>query len=265
MPRILIQAGHVAPREPGFEGGTGTVREQELTARVQGALAAKFAADERFAVTLCPGDIPDGWAGDVALYLHGDGSGNPSARGYSFGWPVNAPGGGPALAARIAQGFGGIGHPGGHHTDNYTGGLRHYYGYSRTHAGTKVLVEHGFLTNAVEQAWLFEHVGELAAVEYESVVDHLGLKLVPFLRDRPAWADLLQLWITPPGKARRIWVGWEQAWPAVEWVAARGLRTGALAAIAWHDLEHRRVERDPKTVVAVCRALVDIHRRGAWK
>lgn len=263
MPKILIQAGHVAPREPGFESGTGTVREQELTLRMQGALNAKFTADRRFQVTLAPGDLPDQWVGDVALYLHGDGAGNPTARGFSFGWPVDAPGRSPILAERIGAGFAALGHPGGHHPDNYTGGLRGYYGYRRTVAPTRLLIEHGFLTNPTEQAWIFEHLGEMAGVTYRAVVEHLGLPVVS--GDRPSWADGLQLWVTPPNGDRRVWVGWDQAWPAVGWVARHGLRPGARAAIAWLDGPERRVERDPAVVAAVCRSLVARHRKGTLK
>jgi len=263
MPKVLIQAGHVAPREPGFESGTGTVREQELTARMQGALAAKFQADGRFTVTLAPGDLPDGWTGDVALFLHGDGAGNPSAHGFSFGWPDGDPGRAPALATLITSGFLGLGHPGGHHPDNYTGGLRGYYGYRRTTAPTRLLIEHGFMTNPGEQAWVFQHLGELANATYRAVVAHLGLAMI--WTGRPSWADGLQLWVTPPNGDRRIWVGWEQAWPAVEWVARHGLKPGAKAAIAWLTGPQRRVERDPAVVAAVCRSLVARYRKGTLR
>src|SRR3990167_6958244 len=85
--RLLIQAGHVAPREPGFESGTGTSGEQTLVAAVQSRLGKLLAADARFAVTLCPGNIPDGWKGDLFLALHGDGAADPKASGFSFGYP----------------------------------------------------------------------------------------------------------------------------------------------------------------------------------
>ena len=83
MIRTLIQAGHVAPREPGFEGGTGTVREQEFALQCQQALAQILRADGRFHVELCPGDIPDGWVGDLFISLHADSAPGSMVRGAS--------------------------------------------------------------------------------------------------------------------------------------------------------------------------------------
>jgi hypothetical protein len=87
--RVLVQAGHIAPREPGFEAGTGTVREQELTKAIRRRLVKLLRKDGRFQPVPCPGDIPDGIS-DAAIFLHGDGSTNPASSGYSFGFPVRA-------------------------------------------------------------------------------------------------------------------------------------------------------------------------------
>ncbi len=172
--RILIQAGHVAPREPGFEGGTGTIREQEMTKALQRRLVALLDADERFEPIACPGDIPDGIKVDAALYLHGDGSDDKAASGYSFGFPADAVN--AKLASLIDEEFQGIlGRPP-HHTDNYTGGLREYYGYRRVEApGPEVLVEHGFLTNPGEQRWIFKNLDTLVAAEYRAVCRYYDL------------------------------------------------------------------------------------------
>jgi hypothetical protein len=177
MPRILIQAGHVAPREPGKESQTGTKREQEFASKMQAELNSLFTRDGRWAVTLCPGDIPDGWTGDVFVSLHLDGSLDTATRGYCFGWPANGrnPGRGPELAARITRRFDAIPHHGRHRTDNYTDGLRGYYGWSRVNAPTKVLIEHGFATNPDELAWLFTHIPQMALATYGAVVEHEGL------------------------------------------------------------------------------------------
>jgi N-acetylmuramoyl-L-alanine amidase len=166
--RVLVQAGHVAPREPGFEGGTGTVREQELTKAMRRRLIRLLRADTRFDPVPCPGDIPDGVAVDAALFLHGDGSTNQTATGYSFGFPIHPVN--EKLANLIDREFKKIpGHPP-HHEDNYTGGLREYYGYRRVPtAGPEVLVEHGFLTNPGEQRWIFKHLGALANAEYRAL------------------------------------------------------------------------------------------------
>jgi N-acetylmuramoyl-L-alanine amidase len=166
--RVLVQAGHIAPREPGFEGGTGAIREQELTKAVRRRLVALLKADSRFKPIPCPGDIPDGVDVDAALFLHGDGAENKTATGYSFGFPIHPVN--EKLATMIDTEFRTIaGHPP-HHEDNYTGGLREYYGYRRVPtAGPEVLVEHGFLTNPGERKWMFKNLNRLANAEYRAL------------------------------------------------------------------------------------------------
>jgi N-acetylmuramoyl-L-alanine amidase len=172
--KILIQKGHVAPREPGFEGGTGTVREQELVTLIANRLDLMLRMDGRFETVVVPGDIPDGIRVDAALFLHGDGSANRESSGFCFGYPdyqVNK-----KLAALIADEFEDIpGHPP-HHKDNYTRNLSGYYGFSRVATdGPEVLVEHGFLTNPAEQKWLFANVGALARAEYRALLRYFTL------------------------------------------------------------------------------------------
>lgn len=173
MLKILVQKGHVAPREPGFEGGTGTTREQELTTLIGDALADLLRKDGRFDPVVVPGDIPDGIKVDAALFLHGDGSASPSSTGYCFGYPeygVNK-----ELADLIGKEFDLIPGAPPHRRDNYTAGLRHYYGYSRVNTmGPEVLVEHGFLTNPVERLWLFGNVKQLAMAEYRALCRYFG-------------------------------------------------------------------------------------------
>lgn len=173
---IILQAGHLAPREPGFEGGTGTNREQEFALKIRTAQAKLFKADGRFNVIEVPGDIPDGVDGEVALYNHADGSGNPAVSGMSFGYQT--PQGG-RLADRIRQQFELAGHPGAERADNYTRDLAGYYGFSRTDATHEVLIEHGFLTNPGEAAWMFANIDKLAYGAYKAVLEHLGLSLGP--------------------------------------------------------------------------------------
>ena len=173
--RVLVQAGHVAPREPGFESGTGTVREQELTKAIRRRLVRLLRTDGRFQPVPCPGDIPDGVSVDAAIFLHGDGSSDSASTGYSFGFPVHPVN--QKLVRLIDAEFKKIpGHPP-HHEDNYTGGLREYYGYRRVPtAGPEVLVEHGFLTNPGEQKWIFKHLGALARAEYSALCRFFDLE-----------------------------------------------------------------------------------------
>lgn len=176
--RILVQMGHVAPREPGFESGTGTVREQELTRKLGGLLKAKLDADPAFDCILVPGDIPNGIKCDAAIFLHGDGSASKTSRGYSYGFPefaVNR-----RLRDLLQEEYEKLpGHPP-KHTDNYTGGLRGYYGYSRVNtAGPEVLIEHGFLTNPTDQAWIFAHLPEIANAHYRAIRRYFKMAPLP--------------------------------------------------------------------------------------
>jgi hypothetical protein len=191
--RVLIQAGHNRPLEPGFETGTGTYMEAEFTAALQKSLLALFAKDARFAAIPVPGDIPNGINCDAALFLHGDGSVNQSASGYCFGYPeytVNR-----RLAGLIGEEFEKIpGHPP-HRQDNYTGGLRGYYGYSRVDTpGPEVLVEHGFLTNPAERLWLFANISKLAGAEYVAVCRYFRVTPAGDVQNRKR-LQALRAWI----------------------------------------------------------------------
>lgn len=173
--KVLIQKGHVAPREPSFEGGTGTVREQELATAIAVELKTLLERDPRFLPIVVPGDIPDGIKVDAALFLHGDGSANPASSGYCFGYPehrINRD-----LAGRIAAHFDRIPGMPPHRRDNYTRNLSGYYGFSRVLTlGPEVLIEHGFLTNPAERLWLFANVKQLALAEYRGLCDYFGFK-----------------------------------------------------------------------------------------
>ena len=202
MLEILIQEGHVAPREPGFEAATGTPREQELVTRIAAALAGLLAVDGRFAPLVVPGDIPDGIAVDGALFLHADGSPDPTVSGYSFGYPdydVNR-----RLAELLAAEFDRLpGHPP-HRPDNATTNMRSYYGFSRVATlGPEVLVEHGFLTNPGERLWLFGNVDELAGAEYRALCSFFGLAPTAD-RPRKPWPVPLPAWVWP-------WMAWRLA------------------------------------------------------
>lgn len=199
MKRVLVQAGHVAPREPGFESGTGTVREQEWTTAIRDALVHLLKADGRFEAIPVPGDIPNGIKVDAAIFEHGDGSANPAATGFSFGYPSFAVN--KKLADLIAKEYLKVdGHPP-HHMDNYTADLHFYYGFSRVDtAGPEVLVESGFLTNPVEQKWMFGHVDELARAQYVALCKFFGM--VP--RGTPLWKVVVNGHVYARGSLRRM-------------------------------------------------------------
>ena len=213
MKRILLQAGHVAPREPGFESGTGTSGEQTLVAAIQSRLGKLLAADSRFDVTLSSGDIPDGWTGDLFLALHADGSGDPKASGFSFGFPP-----GCSECKRLADTFAAWYEqiPGApkRRRDNYTRALSGYYGWRRTIAPAKLLVEHGFLTNPGERAWLFENEGRIAQAHHEAILHYFRLDWPePPERNRKR-LKVLRAWIV---KRRAAGWGWERLKATANW------------------------------------------------
>lgn len=73
----------------------------------------------------------------------------------------------------------------------------------------------------------------------------------------PTRGDTLQLVLTPPGGVRRVWRGWEEAFPAIQWVARNGLRSGTTGALAWSGA----VWRDPTDIVNVAKHLARRYRK----
>jgi N-acetylmuramoyl-L-alanine amidase/Mannosyl-glycoprotein endo-beta-N-acetylglucosaminidase len=174
MPRVLVQAGHLQPLQPGIKG-LGTNGERELVTKIRDQLVALLLRDGRFEAIPMPGRIPEGIRCDAALFLHADGAEDPSAHGCSFGFnehfPVNK-----HLADLIFTEFSKIpGHPT-RRRDNGTADEHHYYGFRRVDTpGPETLVEHGFLTNPTERQWLQGHIKELAHAEYVALCRHFGL------------------------------------------------------------------------------------------
>jgi N-acetylmuramoyl-L-alanine amidase/Mannosyl-glycoprotein endo-beta-N-acetylglucosaminidase len=176
--RILVQAGHNKPMQPGHTSETGAAGEAELVARIQKRLVAILQSDTRFEPLPKPGLIPNHTKADAAVYLHGDGAG-PTATGFSFGFPdktasekaVNK-----KLANLIAAEFAKIpGHPH-RRADNGTDDAHFYYGFGLVDsAGPETLIEHGFLSNPTEKQWMQRHVPQLARAEYVAICRFFGL------------------------------------------------------------------------------------------
>ena len=173
MKRIVVQAGHMKPLQPGFEGDTGAKGEAELVADIQRALVRLLSHDDNFHGIPMPGRIDDSVQCDAAIFLHADGVTDPSANGFAVGFPafdVNR-----RLAHLIAEEIEKLpGHPR-RRPDNGTADMAKYYGFRHIDTpGPEVIVEHGFVTNPGEHQWLKDHVEELAQAELNALRRFFG-------------------------------------------------------------------------------------------
>jgi hypothetical protein len=186
--RIVVQAGHMQPLQPGFEGDTGAKGEAELVADIQRALVRLLSRDDNFHGIPIPGRIDDSVQCDAAIFLHADGVTDPSANGFSVGFPefdVNR-----RLAHLIAEEIEKLpGHPR-RRPDNGTADMAEYYGFRHIQTpGPEVLVEHGFVTNPGEHEWLKDHVGAIAQAELNALRRFFGFAATaPAETRRPASA-----------------------------------------------------------------------------
>ncbi|HEY7630590.1 MAG TPA: N-acetylmuramoyl-L-alanine amidase [Thermoleophilaceae bacterium] len=188
MKRILVQAGHKPPLQPGHLTQTGAPGERELVSDIQAALCRMLDRDDNFEPIPKPGKLDDSTQCDAALFLHADGAA-PSAHGYSFGFPddpVNE-----KLAEMIADEFEKLpGHPAPRRQDNGTDDEHFYYGFTHTHTpGPEVLIEHGFVTNPTEMAWMKAHIKDLARAEHAALRRFFGLAPAPDAHPHPPHAD----------------------------------------------------------------------------
>ena len=235
MPTILIQTGHVAPREPGFETGTGAAGEQEAVKAISAQLEAVLKTDNRFQYRVIPGKIPGdiksgAFKVDAFVSLHCDGSTDKTRRGWGVGYPAGAVN--RSLATGIAAELVKI-HPSKRLPDNYTTNMSGYYGWSRVPTpGPEVLVEHGFVSNPAERQWIHDEADKIARCYYAAFLKAFGMPVKP---PKPAGS-----WVTPE-EAVAYWDASKPVWemlpgprpkPAWVWQMENELarRRAALAA-----------------------------------
>ena len=178
MAKIAIQKGHCFRKT----GATGTNGEQEFNNKLGNLIAARLKLRGHTPrIFLADADPPAGF--DAAIALHADGSVSPQARGASIGYPDAARYGqtahdrGRALGKAWKQAYQAHGWPGGFRADNYTTGLSKYYGHRRAlDAGIprSLVVEHGFMTNAKDRAWMLDHLERIAQSHVDAVETVLG-------------------------------------------------------------------------------------------
>jgi len=175
MKRILVQAGHMPPLQRHHETQTGAPGEAKLVADIQRALVGLLEEDENFDPLPMPGRItPDSVRVDGAVFLHADGVSAASASGFSLGFPdvaVNR-----RLAELIAAEIEKLPGRPPRRPNNNTADMAQYYGFGHVAtAGPEVLIEHGFVTNPDEHAWLKGNVKQLAHAEHRALRRFFGL------------------------------------------------------------------------------------------
>jgi hypothetical protein len=174
---VVVQAGHLEPREPKahLPAGTGSPGEADFNETLRDRLVAVLRADDRFEPLPMPGDILDGVEADGALFLHADGVDDPKARGFHFGFPTWHESSTKLVGLLRSALLQVPGHPPSRGNDNSTAGLRQYYGYALVDsAGPKVVVEHGFVSNPLDRHWLYTNVARIANAEYEALCAYFG-------------------------------------------------------------------------------------------
>ena len=163
MPLLVVQRGHV----PRTTGATGTAGEQATVTAIAAEIQRLKPAD--WSLRVINADEPyNSYRGDAFIALHCDG-GAPGSRGASVGYKTAE---GNALAQRWKAAYAAQGFPGGWRNDNYTTNLSGYYGFSRClDVGNRacIVVEHGFLTNSQDKAWIQANITKCAAAVWTAV------------------------------------------------------------------------------------------------
>jgi N-acetylmuramoyl-L-alanine amidase-like protein len=189
VPKILLQKGHHAPRERGFEDGTGAAGEQEVVGVLVDVVAAKLKADKRFTVRVIPGAVPanvksGGDEVDAFVSFHCDGSSDSNRKGWGVGYPIDPINRG--FAQRFAAEYARI-QPSKRLSDNYTDNMLFYYGWSRVPtSGPEILVEHGFVSSPAEKRWLLANADQIADCYYKALLAEFDLTVKPTPTPTPA-------------------------------------------------------------------------------
>ena len=152
---VLISAGHEGRPEscahfPKHKCNLGAAGERQWTPIVADE-ATKILREHGVSVARLPADFSGTYAVDAAVFIHFDGSSTPCGSGASVGFHhLN-----DAPAAKTWHDLYGRYFPYGFQPDNFTAGLRDYYGYRQVSAPDGSLVlELGELTCPAQRAWL---------------------------------------------------------------------------------------------------------------
>jgi hypothetical protein len=152
---VLISAGHEGrpancAHFPQHKCNLGAAGEREWTPTVADE-ATKILREHGVSVVRLPADFEGTYRVKAAIFIHFDGSNPPCGSRASVGYP-SAQGNSEAKAWRALYGKY---WPFGFQPDDFTEGLREYYGYRQVQARDGVLVvELGEITCPVQHGWL---------------------------------------------------------------------------------------------------------------
>ena len=152
---VLISAGHEGRPEscaqfPAHKCNLGTPGERERTPIVADE-ATRILREHGVSVARLPADFPGTYDVGAAVFIHFDGDSKPCGSGASIGYHHAE----DASAAKIWHDLYGRYFPYGFQPDNFTVGLRDYYGYRQVNAPDGSLVlELGELTCPAQRGWL---------------------------------------------------------------------------------------------------------------
>ena len=174
---IIIQMGHVGRTS----GSTGTYREQEFNKDLGYAINHILKDNKKLKYRLMGADD---WLSSqpnkctVFFSIHGDGSTNKQAAGFSCGFKIDT---NQDFKEKLAVSYGNL-CKFTRRKDNYTSGLRLYYSWTptttrpaRVSAMYTCLLEHGFLTNDIEREWLFENINKIARHHADFILNFFNL------------------------------------------------------------------------------------------
>ena len=161
---IIIQMGHIGRTK----GSTGTAGEQAFT-KALGDEIDKLLKGGPLNYRIMGADnwtLPKPNKATVFFSLHADGSPNTSARGFSMGFkPETSEVFKEYIAVPYRElcGFN-------RRKDNYTKGMVKYYSWKHIDCPYTALIEHGFMTNAIERQWMTTHIKEIAKCHVNSIL-----------------------------------------------------------------------------------------------
>lgn len=152
---VVISAGHEGrpascARFPARKCNLGTAGERQWTPLVADE-AARMLRAHGVSVARLPADFDGSYDADAAIFIHFDGSSTPCASGASIGYHHTS----DRHAAESWRALYGRTFPYGFQPDNFTVGLRDYYGFRQVRARDGALVlELGELSCPRQRAWL---------------------------------------------------------------------------------------------------------------